>query len=770
MRSWMIGLAVGIASVSYWPALPQWPSLLLSVGGLLLAVWRSPARLLCSGACLGCVFGCAHGTLLLQQRIAGDCVGVPVLVAGTVSSLPLASRVAGGVPRQRFEFTVSELQPPRCAGPDTLLLSYYGEEEILPGDRWQFEVKLKKPWGLANPGGYNRQEWLARNGIDAVGSVRESGRGPRRLSRAAGGAALADRLRRSISTAIASLGLPPETAAVLQAVSVADSGGIDASLWSLFQHMGINHLLVISGLHIGMVAAVGFFLGTLCLPLWPPWWRGGALLPPGLALVLAGLYAALAGFSLPVQRALWMLASFAVAHAALRRGNSLSGLLLAATSVLLLSPLAVVGSGFWLSFGAVAALLWIARWQRGTGRCWRLLQTQAAMSLLMLPLGALFFGGGSAISALVNLMMIPLVGWFVVPLALLGAASFLCGGDSYTALWQLAGAPLAVLLPQARELVGSDGNGLYLSLAADSGAVLLAVVSVAVLCLPGRSAVKLLAAGLLAPLLLPDMNSAEPALPETVVTVLDVGQGTAVVVRGGGRALVYDTGGGDPEGVNMGSLAVLPYLRERGVTALDTLVISHPDLDHSAGTAVVRSAMPVTRFRYGGERPVSVGNPDSGRPCIAGEAWRWPGGQMFQFLSPAREMPPRRNDSSCVLQIDVGGYRLLLPGDIEGGRERLLAQYWGDGLRSNWLLAAHHGSGTSTSEPFLKRAHPAVVVVSSGYANRFGHPHSRVIERLGRRRLAIYHTARAGALEFRITPGQPLQVTAHREKVRRYWM
>ena len=133
-------------------------------------------------------------------------------------------------------------------------------------------------------------------------------------------------------------------------------------------------------------------------------------------------------------------------------------------------------------------------------------------------------------------------------------------------------------------------------------------------------------------------------------------------------------------------------------------------------------------------------------------------------------MPRRRNDSSCVLQIQVGDYRLLLPGDIEAGRERMLAQFWGDNLRSNWLAAAHHGSKTSTSATFLKRVKPQVVVVSSGYANRFRHPHVSVIERLIERELRILHTASAGGLEFTITPGQPLAISGHRDMVRRYWM
>ncbi|HEY6131245.1 MAG TPA: MBL fold metallo-hydrolase, partial [Halioglobus sp.] len=206
--------------------------------------------------------------------------------------------------------------------------------------------------------------------------------------------------------------------------------------------------------------------------------------------------------------------------------------------------------------------------------------------------------------------------------------------------------------------------------------------------------------------------------------------------------------------------------QRQGTAALDTLVISHPDLDHSAGTADILLAMAVDRFRYGGESP-AVGE---GRPCRAGESWRWPGGQVFQFLSPALESPRSRNDNSCVLQMRVGDYRLLLPGDIESEQERALVQYWGEELRSDWLLAGHHGSRTSTSVTLLKRILPEVAVISSGYANRFGHPHPSVMQRLHQQGVQTFSTATDGALEFELLPGQRLQHKSYRLFHRRYWM
>jgi competence protein ComEC len=303
--------------------------------------------------------------------------------------------------------------------------------------------------------------------------------------------------------------------------------------------------------------------------------------------------------------------------------------------------------------------------------------------------------------------------------------------------------------------------------------VLLAAIGILLVILPLPVRARALALLMLLPLLLPpDYQAAFPSRAEppgmTRVTVLDVGQGTAVVVRSGPRVLVYDTGGGDPAGANMAEMVVLPYLRQHGAVAVDTLVISHPDNDHSAGAATLAAAMPPARVYFGGDRVATTG----ARPCLAGQAWRWPGGQQFQFLSPlpAPTWSGPSNDSSCVLQIEAAGFRLLLLGDVESPQERELARYWGSRLASDWLLVAHHGSRTSSSWALLKVVRPSIAVVSSGYANRFGHPHDDVVARLGQAGARIYGTARGGALEFEFAPGQPVQVRRRRQEHRRFWM
>ena len=765
MRSWMSGIAVAIICTALSPRLPQPPVCILLC--LLSGVFWLRTGVGCkviSGLLLGCVIASLHGNGLLQRRLSSHCVGQALSLSGEVVSLPRQSLMADGTPRQRFEFRVTQLLPESCAGPQRVLLSYYGDKTLVPGEHWQFLSRLKRPWGLANPGSYNLQAWFAQTGIDAVGSVSRAQ--ALRIAAPAQFSSAHHRLRQRISARIAALPYDREVRAILQALTVADKSGIDAALWGLFQQFGINHLLVISGLHVGLVAGGGYLLGGLLLRLTAssvPWLR---TLPGLCAGLLASGYVTLAGFSLSTQRALFMLGAFIIADMVGRRCSPAGKMLLAAVIILVLNPLAALGSGFWLSFIAVAGLVWLAQWRRDGGRLLNLASTHLYMMLLMLPLGAWWFGGASLVAAPANLLLIPLVGMLIVPAALLATCCFLLGSSFEHFLWWIAAWPIQRLIPLADALDDVAGDGLYWQLQGSQAEILLALLAVTLWVVRANIALRIFAIVFGLPLLLP--NALPESLPpgHTRVTVLDVGQGTAVLVEAGNRALLYDTGGGDPAGSNMATAVILPFLRSSGITQLDTFVVSHPDRDHAAGTAAILRAVDVQRRRYGGVLPGMTG----GVPCVAGEAWTWPGGPSFQFLSPALEQGLASNNASCVLLIDTGSQRLLLPGDVEAGRERELARYWGADLASSWLLVAHHGSKTSSTRTFLKWVDPEIAVISHGYANRFGHPHVLVQQRLHAATAEIHATASSGALVFDFTAGQPPAVRAYREKLDPYWM
>mgnify|MGYP003664751977 FL=1 len=781
MRSWMIGLVIGIASVAGWPWLPPLYVLALAALPAVLPL-RAPSPLvnLASGLACGCCVGLLHGHALLASRLDEPCSGKLATVTGTIASLPERDEMQDGAVRQRFDLVTRHIEPLACRGPRKISISYYGPETMVAGEHWRFEAVLKRPWGLANPGTFNAQGWFARRGIDAVGSVPTRGLATQ-LPDAAGLRYHHHSLRQAVGEAIDALPVGVDARGILRALTIGDKSSLDYRLWSLFQQFGINHLLVVSGLHVGLMAGLGFLLGKLLMRVFPARMVWGVALPAICGLGLALAYALLAGFSLPTQRVLCMLLPFAVAPVLGRQSKPAGNLLLAAAMVLVLNPLATTGSGFWLSFGAVGALLWLAVWQKRHGRVRNLLGTHLYMSLVMLPLGGWFFAGGSLVAMLANLVMIPLIGLYVVPLALLAAFAHLLALPLAEQLWLLAIWPVARLLSPAEALALAANGVVYAPLQSSALPLVLAGLGALLWAMPLSIRDRTLSAALFLPLVLVP-SDALPTLRKAPlrVTVLDVGQGTAVVVRAGARALVYDTGGGGAGRRSLAAGIVIPYLRAAGVQKLDALVISHADMDHSAGMRDMLNSFPVERVRYGGE---SVVSPRVGLPCVAGESWRWPGGAVLRFLSPARENGLSSNNSSCVLQIIHGELRMLLPGDIDTQRERELVRFWPGELAADLLLVGHHGSNTSTSYALLKQVRPHSALVSSGYKNRFGHPHPAVVRRLEAMGLAAYagktqeivatavlNTALTGAQEFVLDPGGSLERRLWRESRRRYWM
>lgn len=804
MRSWLLGLCVGLLIASAAPALqptsaaavlallcvlafmPLWPLGLEELAGcqrregrerrdgcgghrvpkrcLLRCRWyrncrKSRVELPLAGVSLGLAIGLAHAHQLVHHRLPLECVGETLTVSGSVTGLPERGHLDDGTPRFRFRFVPTEVTPKECVGPRLLLLNAYGDFEFAPGQHWQLDVRLRRPWGPGNWGLADRRAWYAAAGIDAQGSVRSRPE-PKRLGEKTTPQGTLHGLRAELSAGIDAQPLPAATRAVLRALVVGDKSGIDASLWRGFQAWGIAHLLVISGLHIGLAAVAGFGAARI-LQFFLPFVRGqtGVL----LGLFVATFYALLAGFTVPVQRSLVMLGVFCIAALLGRRSGSWHNLLLACLFVLLLNPLAAVGVGFWLSFVAVAVLLWLSTWQ-SRSVVGAALQTHAAMGLCMLPLGAYFFQGASLVAPLANLLLVPLVGLWVVPAALLAATVQIAVPTSATLLWSIAAWPLNQVLLVVTGSLGSFENWLYLHSVSGPWALLVGLAGLVISLVPGgwrHRAIGLVALLCAALPLSSQQQSADDALR---ISVLDVGQGTAVLVEQGSRALLYDTGGGDPGGNNAARSVVIPSLRRRGIHALDTFVISHGDRDHSAGMADVLAEFPVTRLRRGPLVRLS-----KGRACTAGEAWRWPGGARFRVLSPAVAGYRGSNNSSCVIQVSWRGRTLLLSGDIERVQERELAVYWRQALAARWLLAPHHGSNTSSSHTFLKHVSPSFLLVGNGYENRFGHPHSIVTARALTHGATLFETARHGAIEVTLHANGREEWQFYRDLYRPHW-
>ncbi len=767
MRSWMIGAVTAYVLVGFMPSLlPYYLSPLLLFFLLSPLYLTSPAAMFFSGLSLGLLGGTLHGYSLLSQRVEAQCESIPTVVEGEVISLPRNSLTRTGVNAQRFEFRPDRIEPESCDGPRRLLLTYYGEEIIRPGQLWRMGVKLKKPWGLSNPGSFNMQAWYALSDIDATGNVSKNK--AQLLPDSQSGWRNYNLLRQRISHEIAQLDIDDGVKGILRALTVADKSGMDSHMWTVFQRFGINHLLVISGLHIGFLAGLGFLLGGQLarLSFLLGFVRLAGVIPGISAISFAFAYAALAGFGLSTLRAITMLACFILASLVSRFSFSGNNLLIAATLIVVAMPLSVIASGFWLSFLAVACLLWLGSWNISRRLPLKILHAHVYMSLAMIPIGGWFFGGVSQVAPLANLVLVPLVGMFTVPTALFGVAMLLCGFSMSPQVLILAAWPLVQILPYAIELAETQTELLYSFLAPSTAEMLLALFALALIPVPMPRTIRVLIPLLALPIFLPVQDTVSSPENTAKLTFLDVGQGAAVVLQSAGQALLYDTGGGDPEGYNMASAVILPYLRAEGVQVLDTLVISHGDNDHSSGVETILQSMQVGALLKGGNFPEQR----RARTCRAGEAWRWPSGVSFQVLSPHTGGGQSSNNSSCILQVHIGDISLLLPGDVEAIGEKDLVAYWRGTMHSELQLAAHHGSATSSSYPWIKSVQPQQIVFTSGYLNQFGHPHSSVRARFEQWGTSISSTALEGAVKIIIDPNQPMLIQPHRALRPRYWM
>ncbi len=249
------------------------------------------------------------------------------------------------------------------------------------------------------------------------------------------------------------------------------------------------------------------------------------------------------------------------------------------------------------------------------------------------------------------------------------------------------------------------------------------------------------------------------------VTVLDVGQGLAMVIQTRGHTLVYDTGPRYSERFDSGRQVIVPFLRQRRLSRVDRLVVSHGDNDHRGGTVALRSLIPVNRVYTSVPRQIP-----GALPCHRGQSWRWDGVQ-FQMLHPdaSRDLTLKGNNRSCILLIRGPGGSVLLTGDIEAEAEQRLLQRYPAQLRADILMAPHHGSNTSSTRSFIAAVAPRYVVFSTGYRNRYGFPHPQVVGRYRQIDANTLNTAHSGAIDFLIRPSSALQYSEFRQTHRRLW-
>lgn len=732
MRTGMFALALGLLCLGFLPALPSvgWLITLAAcaVGSLFTRVWPLGWFL------LGLCWACGSAQQALDDRLAAGLEGRTLWLEGRVAGLP--ARTAQGV---RFELEAPRSR--RAELPQRLQLRWFDGPPLRAGEQWRLAVTLQRPDGLLNPHGPDREAQLLARRVGATGTVKAG----QLLAPVAGG--WRDALRQRLLMVEAN-----GRQAALVALVLGDGAGLAREDWQTLQATGTVHLLVISGQHIGLVAGLlyGLVAGLARWGLWParlPWLPWAC----GLAMAAALAYGWLAGGGVPVQRACLMLAVVLLWRLRFRHLGVFFPLLVALVAVLVFEPLAALLPGFWLSFAAVATLIYCFSARLGGWRPWQAwTRAQWVIAVGLLPV-LLATGLPVSLSApLANLVAVPWVSLAVLPLALLGTLMLPLAGVGEALLW-LAGGLLDVLF-RGLALVAQQRPA-WVPPALPLWAWLLVCLGALLILLPRGVPLRGLGGVMLLALWVPR----EPVpFGQVEVWQLDVGQGLAVFLRTRHHSLLYDAGPARGES-DLGERVVLPTLRKLGVGGLDVMVISHAHADHSGGAGAIQRGLPIKRI-IGGEALVDVPL----QPCVSGEQWDWDGVRfsLWRWVDGQSS-----NDRSCVLLVEAQGERLLLAGDIEAAAERAwLADT--EVPRIDWLQAPHHGSRSSSTEAFVRATAPRGVLISRGRNNSFGHPHVQVVERYGRHGVVMHDTAVEGAL--RLVLGRHGEVEDVRRQ-RRFW-
>jgi competence protein ComEC len=768
MRSWMIAFSVGITAAGFLPVLPA--STLQVILLLVAILLHSMSCTRKAGAfCLGLWWLCHTSQVLLSRQWPREDRQVEVWVTGVVSGLPQATPTG-----QRFTLALQSRCTNEGAQPcvattalqpgQLVQLNAYEASGFAPGQRWQLLVRLRPLHGFVNPGTFDYKLWQLQQGITATGYIRNDS-GNRLLGMNQG--ERISRLRQRLAAALESISTL-QHGGLLAALSLGIRDGIGDSDWQLFTSTGINHLMVISGLHIGLVAGFLFLLGTrlartscLVIGRWPATTFGALA-----ALAGAFGYGALAGYALPVQRALIMTGVIMSGVLLCRQISGWNSYWLAMGLCLLHEPLAPQSAGFWLSFGAVALILSrlagpapaFATPAVLSGTC----LLQGRLWVGMLPVMLVWFQQVSWLAPLVNLLAIPLVGMLVVPLALAGVALVELVPAAGNLLLQAADFCLHILLyALSRIMTLLPAALLTLPALGSAGKFLLLAAALSWMCCRNLRFRVLALIAMFAAMLL---KRPGPAAGELEVVVMDVGQELAILVSTATHHLLYDTGPRYSENLDAGSDIVVPVLRNMNVRTLDRVIVSHADNDHAGGIAGIISAYPGSLYSLPDEL---ASQPVPQEPCRAGNSWQWDQVQ-FSMLHPGKD-GYNRNDSSYVLLITAGKRHILLPGDI--GREvesKLLEDH--ELPQLSLLVAPHHGSRSSSSYAFIKQLRPEWVVFSSGYLNRFGHPASAIVDRYASLGSRVRLTSQSGALTMVLVPDSgETRMTSAQEQNSRFW-
>lgn len=702
---------------------------------------------------LGFAFTFWYANSVMSWTLPRDMEGKPMLVIGYVASLPVVDNW-----QTSFLFELQETKA-------LIKLSWRDHNQhIKVGEKRQLLVRLKRIHGTQNPGAFDYEAWAIQKGLRATGYILSS-KDNILLSHQWHYYPI-DQVRQILQEKIQALSPNSNTAPWLMALIIGERNGIRQEDWEVLRKTGTNHLMAIAGLHIGIMAG---FAHVIFSWLWRRVPSLVLLLPAQLAgacaaLLIAVLYSALAGFSVPTQRACIMLTVFILTLLSRRKISAWNSWSLAMLFVLLLNPLSVLTESFWLSFGTIALIIYgMSGRLVSTGFWWKWGRVQWVIGFGLIPLTLALFQECSLVSFFANSIAIPWLGFFILPFCFLSGVFLFISpafGGFLLAMADKSLAGLWILLTWFSQLHFSSWHQAVPS----HGILLMTIVGFLILLLPAGVSGRGMGIFWLMPLIL--FQPIKPASGDIWMTLLDVGQGLSIVIQTKEHTLLYDAGPKYNANFDMGESVVLPYFRTVGAKQIDMLVISHGDNDHIGGAQAILKSLPVLEVLTSVPEKILS---SAIRYCLAGYSWQWDD-VHFAFVYPSQDNLNLGNDSSCVLSIDNGTHRILLTGDIEKYAENDLIKRSPEQLAATILVAPHHGSKTSGVKEFIAAVHPQFVLYATGYHNRYHFPHQTVVATYEEINAVQLNTVATGAIQFKLKKEKAISPPKlYRVINRRYW-
>jgi len=746
----------GILSVQFLTALPSLNFLFFTcVFALCIFRWVRGISLMA----LGFVIAVSYSISIQSNQLARSLESQEILIIGRVIDLP--TQDARSI---KFLLKVEEVITPinNLAFPTKIRLSWYDRgKQVRSGEKWQFLVKLKRPHGLLNPYGFDYEKWLFQQKIGATGYVRQSAENKQITEPARWTVGY---WRESLKNYLEGVLDGHQHVGVIKALVLGDRSDIGTQQWDVFRKTGTSHLIAISGLHIGLVSAL-FFGAIRWLVLRVQILSRNATRYAIVGSMLAAVsYAALAGFSVPTQRALIMLSVVLGGIFWQRYYTPFHIISVALVAVLIYDPLASMSAGFWLSFGAVSVILYSA-----TGRIKKatfakqLFQTQWWVSIGLMPLVLYFFQQVSLVAPLANLLAIPFISFAVVPLLIIALLLALIDHSMGAKALDLSALLIDLLWQFLETLAALEFSSMVVP-AVSLLACVIAMAAVVLLLMPRGLVPKPLACLLFLPLFFPPQAD-ELGHGEFKLVLLDVGQGLSAVIHTAENTLVFDTGAKYSDKSDLASSVIIPYLNGKGIERVDQLVISHGDNDHAGGAQTMLSSLSVSHLFTS---VPELFPQHKTLACEEGVSWQI-NDVLFEFLSPSEDHLFEGNNASCVLKVSSINGSVLLTGDIEKSTEHSLLQYQIEKLKTDVLIAPHHGSTSSSTTEFIEAVDPIYVLFPVGYKNRFGFPKNVVVERYKKQGAFRFDTASHGAITLHFYDGEPPKLKSFREEMSKFW-